>query len=171
MKMRIEAGAVAVILLVVSVFFVTPAYAGAGASDPETEVLEVERNWLKAFNTLDFDLMASLYHHSPETVSFSPNSATRFQGWDVIADGFKKYFSSPPGTYAWTMDDERVTMLSGDVAIIHGIHVVVDRPADGQEMTGKHLFTRIVQKIDGGWRIVHEHESHIPRAMPPQQQP
>jgi ketosteroid isomerase-like protein len=113
--------------------------------------------------------MASLYHHAPETVSFSPNSALRFQGWDVIADGLKKYFDSAPGTYSWTMEDEAVTMLSGDVAVIHGFHVVVDRPADGKEMTGRHLFTRIVRKIDGRWRIVHEHESHIPRAMPPQQ--
>jgi uncharacterized protein (TIGR02246 family) len=169
MKKRIEAGGVAVVFLVVSVLSVTVAYAGEALSGPEAEVLEVERNWLKAFNTMDFDLMASVYHHGPETVSYSPNSATPFLGWDAIVDGLKAYFNAPPGTYSWTMEDEQVTMLSRDVAIIHGAHTVVDRPADGQEMTGKHLFTRVVQKIDGMWRIVHEHESHIPRAMPPKQ--
>jgi hypothetical protein len=56
-------------------------------------------------------------------------------------------------------------MLSDSMAIILGVHVVVDRPADGQEMTGRHVFTRVVQKIDGEWKIVHEHESHIPRGM------
>jgi uncharacterized protein (TIGR02246 family) len=168
MGKRIDAGIVAVVFLVVSVLFVTVAYAGEALSGPEAEVLEVERNWLTAFNTMDFDLMASVYHHGPETVSYSPNSETPFLGWDAIVDGLKGYFDAPPGTYSWTMDDEQVTMLSGDVAIIHGTHTVVDRPAGGQEMTGKHLFTRIVQKIGGRWLIVHEHESHIPRGMPPQ---
>lgn len=129
----------------------------------ESEVLNVEREWIQAFNTLDFDLMASLYHHAPETTSFSPNSASLYRGWDAIAEGLENYFNSPQGTYAWTLQDEKVSMLSDSMAIITGTHVVIDRPANGQEMTGKHVFTRLVRKIDGRWRIVHEHESHIPR--------
>jgi uncharacterized protein (TIGR02246 family) len=182
MKKRVEAGVVAVVLLIVSVFFMTTADADNDPSGPatasqvvpsgsgdalETAVLEVERNWIKAFNTLDFDLMASLYHHTPGTTSFSPNSAILYQGWDAISQGLEKYFDSPQGTFSWTLDDEQVTMLSGDMATILGTHVVIDRPADGQEMTGRHVFTRVVQKIDGKWLIVHEHESHIPRGMTP----
>jgi uncharacterized protein (TIGR02246 family) len=167
MKKRVEASVVAIVLFAVLVFAVTMVYAEKDSSDPETDVLEVERSWIKAFNTLDFDLMASLYRHAPETTSFSPNSATLYRGWDTISKGFQKYFNAPQGTFSWTLNDEQVTMISGDMAIILGTHVVIDRPADGQEMTGRHLFTRVVQKIDGKWLIVHEHESHIPRPMIP----
>jgi uncharacterized protein (TIGR02246 family) len=168
MKKRVEAAVVVVALCIVSLLSGGTSYAGKDSSTPgmaseKAEVLEIEKNWIKAFNTLDYDLMASLYRHSPETTSFSPNSGTLYQGWDTIAEGLKQYFSSPQGTYSWTLNDEQVTMLSDDMAIILGNHVVVDRPENGQEMTGTHVFTRVVQKIEGEWQIVHEHESHIPR--------
>lgn len=135
----------------------------AEAASTEEEVLQVETDWIKAFNTMDFELMSSLYRHSPETTSFSPNSSILYQGWETIESGLKEYFKSPVGTYSWTMDNVNVTVLKADIAVITGKHVVIDRPEGKEPMTGSHVFSRVLQKIDGKWLIVHEHESHIPR--------
>ena len=61
------------------------------------------------------------------------------------------------------MDNVNVVMLTADIAVITGIHVVIDRPEGKEPTTGRHVFSRVLQKIDGKWLIVHEHESHIPR--------
>ena len=140
--------------------FVIPS---ANAASAEEEVLQVETNWIKAFNTMDFELMSSLYQNSPEITSFSPNSPVLSQGYSTITNGLKEYFKSPVGTYSWTMDNVNVAMLTSDVAVITGTHVVIDRPEGKEPMTGTHVFSRILQKIEGKWLIVHEHESHIPR--------
>lgn len=166
MRKRVKDPVVAVALFIVWFLVGGVSYAEENSSMPKAEVLALEENWIKAFNTLDYDLMASLYRHSPETTSFSPNSATLYRGWETIAQGLGEYFSAPQGTYSWTLEDEQVTLISGDTAIILGSHVVVDRPEGGEEMTGRHVFTRVVRKIDGQWLIVHEHESHIPRRQP-----
>jgi hypothetical protein len=135
----------------------TPA---ANAASAEEEVLQVEINWVKAMNTSNYDLISTLYWRSPKITSFPPNSFL-YQGWDtLIADNFKRSSSGTPTT--WSLHHPQVMMLTDNVAVLTGYHRVVGIDPATKAETETHLrFTRVVQKIDGKWLIVHDHGSGL----------
>jgi|GEM_PF-1402596 len=136
-------------------FFITPS---AKAGSAEEEVLELEKNWIKAFNTVDYELASSLYWHSPKTTESAPD-VTFSQGYDAIIEGMKFYFASDsPHVSKWSLDNTQVIMLSDNAAIIIGFHDLLNVR---ENRKSRHRFTRVVQKIDGKWLIVHNHESKV----------
>ena len=140
------------IVILLFCLYVSPS---VNAGSAEEEVLQVEKNWIKAFTALDFESMSSLYWKSPKATEFSPDVFS--QGYDTILGGMKEFFSpESPHKSKWSDDDEQVIMLSDNVAIIIGYHDLVN-VAD--QSKSRHRFTRVVQKIGGKWLIVHNHES------------
>jgi len=132
--------------------------ASANAASAEDEVLQVEKNWIKAANALDFKLMSSLYWHSPKTTQYSPDQLA--QGWDTMEKNMKMYFNGPESQHIskWALDKGQVIMISDNAAIIIGYHNLTN-VAD--QSSSRHRFTRVVHKIDGKWLIVHDHESRV----------
>ena len=137
----------------------------AMAASAEDEVLQVMTNWLKAQNTYDYELMSSLWWHSPKTSQFSPwkSGALLTEGWDIIAEGFKSDYKQPIGTAAGSMRYPKVMMLGDNVAIITSYNVAtVNPPAVKEQATYLVRGTFVVQNIGGKWLIVYEHSSMLP---------
>jgi uncharacterized protein (TIGR02246 family) len=132
------------------------------AASAEEEVLQVENNWIKAFNTMDFGLMSSLYWHSDKTSSFSPNDLL-YQGWDMITAMLKTNFQSPAGTLSWSLHNPQITMLPDNTAILTGYHILISTDQKTKAQTVDQLrVTRVLQKIDGKWLIIHDHGEGLP---------
>jgi hypothetical protein len=75
----------------------------------------------------------------------------------------KSNFQSPPGTLAWTLHNPQITILPDNVAILTGYHIVISMDAKTKAQTVDQLrVTRVLQKIDGKWLIVHDHGSALP---------
>jgi uncharacterized protein (TIGR02246 family) len=149
-------------LLLVLCLSVAPS---AMAASAEEEVLQVMTNWFKAFNTNDFELMSSLWWHSPKLLRFGPDKSGAFleEGWDVIAEGYKSYFKLPIGTWSESVRHPKVMMLADNVAIISVYNVeTVNPPAVKEQTTYLVRGTFVVQKIGGKWLIVYEHSSLVP---------
>jgi uncharacterized protein (TIGR02246 family) len=137
----------------------------AMAASAEDEVLQVMTNWFKAQNTNDYELMSSLWWHSPKTSQFSPWKSGAFltEGWDVLAEDFKSFYKVPIGTYTHSVRHPKVMMLGDNVAITTGYNVgTVNPPAVKEQTTALVRGTFVVQKIGGKWLIVYEHSSMIP---------
>lgn len=133
------------------------------ASD-EDDVLQVEKNFVKAISTGDYQLMSSLYWHSPKTSTFNPNNDPFLsQGWEEsLAPGWKDSLSSEGNTTAYA-HNLQAFFLKDDVAVITVYENVIDINAITNEQTVNNFrFTRVVQKIDGKWLIVHDHASDLP---------
>lgn len=134
------------------------------ASDEE-DVLQVMTNWYKAFNTSDYELMASLHWDSSNLTKFGPWKAEPFltEGWESIGADWKSGLDVPPGTYVNTMHHPQVTMLGNNVAIItcYNVQTYTD-PTTKEQTVGQARGTFVVQKIGGKWLIVHEHSSLLP---------
>jgi uncharacterized protein (TIGR02246 family) len=146
-------------LLLVLCLSVAPSAMAASAED---EVLQVMTNWVKAFNTNDYELMSSLWWHSPKTSHFGPfkSGALLTEGWDVKAEGWKSIFKQPIGTYANSLHHPQVMMLGDNVAIITGYNVAITNPPAVKEQTTALVrMTFVAQKIGGKWLLVHEHSS------------
>jgi uncharacterized protein (TIGR02246 family) len=149
-------------LLLVLALSVAPSVMAASAED---EVLQVMTNWFKAFNTNDYELMSSLWWHSPKTLRFGPSKSGTFldEGWDVVAESWRSMFKQPIGSYANSMRHPHVMMLGDNVAIISAFNVSITNPPAVKEQTTELVRgTFVVQRIGGKWLIVYEHSSLIP---------
>jgi len=132
------------------------------AASAEDEVLQVEKNWVKAFNTRDVALMTSLYWNSAKTTSFPPNSF-QYQGWDEISKMLKEDLAPTDDHQVWSLHHAQVSMLTDSVAILTGYHTVTTTNAATKAQTTDQLrATRVIQKIGGKWLIVHDHGSGLP---------
>jgi uncharacterized protein (TIGR02246 family) len=139
--------------------YMTPS---ATAASAEEEVLQVENNWIKAFNTMDFGLMSSLYWNSSKTSSYPPNDFL-YQGYGSITAMLKGNFQSPAGTLSWTLHNPQITMLPDNIAILTGYHIIISTDPKTKAQTVDQLrVTRVLQKIEGKWLIVHDHGSGLP---------
>jgi len=142
--------------------YVTPSAIAASAED---EVLQVAVNWDKAMNNGDFELMSSLYLHSPKTSEFAPNKGGAFliYGWDALESIIKNTMGLPKGTFSGATHNVQVTMLGDNVALLtYYQNMTVNPPAENEQKTLLVRATRILQKVDGKWLIVHDHGSVFP---------
>lgn len=148
---------------IVVLLFCICVFSSANAASGEDEVLQVAKNWIKAANALDFELMSSLYWQSPKITQYSPDQLD--QGWDSIETNMKMFFNGPESQHIskWSLDKPQVIMLTDNVAIIIGYHDLIN-VAD--QSKSRHRFSRVVQKINGKWLIVHDHESRVTTGNP-----
>ena len=168
------------IVILLLCLYVSPS---ANAASAEEDVLKVEQNWVKAYNTMDFKLMSSLYWQSPNTEVFSPsvfseewadkNAIKKLspnvlsKGWDSIEAVLKEYCKQPKGVFTWSVRDTVVTMLTDNVAMIIGYHDLIEKPSGGSASSTNLRFTHLIQKIGGKWLIVHCHETRVQAAKAP----
>lgn len=159
MRTKTFAGLLMCIALVFSLSFAQP----ANAASAEEGVLQVMNNWIKAFNTNDTKLMASLHWISPSLSKFGPDKGSAFltQG-ESVAD-WESTFELPVGTFMNSSHNTQVTMLSDNIAIIamYNNQTYTD-PTTKEQTVGLYRGTFVVQKIGGKWLIVHEHSSVLP---------
>lgn len=134
------------------------------ASD-EDEIIDLAENFLKSFETGDYDSMSSLWWHSPKTSSFNPSTSGAFLnvGWDAISKCLKDWVELPVGTWSESMHHPQVMMLGDNVAVI-SLYVAetVNPPAVEEQTIFLIRGTFVVQKINGKWLIVYEHSSMMP---------
>lgn len=150
-----------VIMIIVTFVFCFSMVSSATAASDEEEIIQVQKNFMKAYTTKNFNLMSSLYLHSSNTSTFNPGGQQPllFKGWDeTLKDGWKTGLDSR--TEAVTMDfvHPQVTMIKDDVAVLTGYEVIAaTNPTTKEETVSHNRVTRVVQKINGKWLIVHDH--------------
>jgi ketosteroid isomerase-like protein len=144
------------ILVLLFCLYVNPS---ANAATAEEDVLQVEKNWCKAFKTVDLELISTLYWHSPKTTEYTPNES--YEGWEAVETNIKKYFSLGAGVFDWTYFDTQVVMLTDNVAIVSGYHNMFEKPPGGNPYALILRFTHVLQKIDGKWLIIHNNETRV----------
>jgi beta-aspartyl-peptidase (threonine type) len=106
------------------------------------------------WNRKDLDGFLAGYWDSPDVVFQS--GADRTRGFAAMRDRYRKNYQAEGkamGTLAFS--DVEVELLAHDVALARGRWALV-KP-DGSRPHG--LFTLIVKRLPGGWKIVHDHTS------------
>ena len=127
------------------------AVAEGPASPTARSVLDAQ---VEAWNRGDLEGFMAGYWRSPDLVFCSGSTVTK--GWDeTLARYRKRYQSEGREMGKLRFDAIEVIPLGEDAALARGafrLHL-----ADGQEPHG--LFTLLLRRIDGAWRIVHDHTS------------
>jgi len=109
---------------------------------------------VEAWNRGDLEAFMATYWRSPDLVFCSGSTVTK--GWDeTLARYRKRYQSEGREMGRLQFDAIEVIPLGEDAALARGawrLHMT-----DGKEPHG--LFTLLLRRLDGAWRIVHDHTS------------
>ena len=109
---------------------------------------------VEAWNRGDLEGFMAGYWRSPDLVFCSGATVTR--GWDeTLARYRERYQSEGREMGRLRFDGIEVIPLGEDAALARGAWRLTMR--DGQQPHG--LFTLLLRRIDGAWRIVHDHTS------------
>ncbi|MEZ6012225.1 MAG: nuclear transport factor 2 family protein [Hyphomonas sp.] len=100
-----------------------------------------------AWNRGDIDAFMEGYIKSPELRFASGGKVTR--GWDETNARYHNTYGGPETMGTLITDDYEIVILSPDAAIAHGRWKL-----EGREGTPWGLYTLVMRKIDGDWKIV-----------------
>jgi beta-aspartyl-peptidase (threonine type) len=141
-------------VLITSAIVAAIASMASAAPPPGPGVKAVLDAQVSAWNRGDLDGFMAGYWQNDKLTFFSADTVTR--GWQATMDRYKKRYQSE-GREMGKLEfrDITIDMLNADAALARGRwHLTMK---DGKTPNG--LFTLLVRRIDGDWRIVHDHTS------------
>lgn len=138
----------AVLFLTIPVF----AQSTKEVSRIKADVTAVMDEQAAAWNRGNIDAFMSGYWNSSELVFVSGDTVTR--GWQPTLDRYKKNYNSREKMGTLKFSDLEIDVISKNAAVVLGswsLRRSNDNP--------KGKFTLIFRRLNGGWRIVHDHTS------------
>jgi beta-aspartyl-peptidase (threonine type) len=108
---------------------------------------------VEAWNRGDLEGFMAGYWRSPDLVFCS--GATVTKGWDETLARYRERYQSEGEMGRLRFDSVEVIPLGEDAALARGAWRL--QTSDGKEPHG--LFTLLLRRQDGAWRIVHDHTS------------
>jgi ketosteroid isomerase-like protein len=130
------------------------ASAGGDQESVDAEVRAVLDAQVAAWNRGDLEGFMAGYWRSPELVFLSGGTVTK--GWDeTLARYRRRYRSDGREMGRLRFDGLEIVALGSDATLARGSWRLQMR--NGEEPHG--LFTLVLRRIDGAWRIVHDHTS------------
>lgn len=130
-------------------------WAGSPAQESsESQIRAVLANQSKDWNDGDLEGFMEGYWEDPGLTFFS--GGTRLSGWQATLDRYRKRYQAD-GADMGVLDfsEVDVTSIGEDSALVRGRWRL--RRASGEALGG--LFTLIFRRLDGRWRIIHDHTS------------
>lgn len=105
------------------------------------------------------DATGVLAHYAADTVKFDLAPPLRYAGADALdREGLESWFSSWRGPLGYEVRD--FTITAGDeLAFCHGFVRIGGTKVDGKRADVWARQTLGLRKIDGAWKITHEHTS------------
>jgi uncharacterized protein (TIGR02246 family) len=122
----------------------------------ETAIRALITDWNRAVEAKDAPAIVAAY--TPDTVLYDAIPPGRTVGAEAIAAAWAACFPYFPETFRSEHRD-LVVEVDGDVAFAHGMHRFVPEPADHPSGATWMRVTACYRRIDGAWRVVHEHVS------------
>ena len=149
MKSLITAAAVAFLpLAACTTQAAAPIAVSASQSEIETTAITALLNAQdEAWNRGDIDAFMDGYWKSPELRFASGGKVTR--GWDETNARYHATYGGPETMGTLITDDYEIVLLGPDAAVAHGKWKL-----EGREGTPWGLYTLILRKIGGEWKIV-----------------
>jgi uncharacterized protein (TIGR02246 family) len=141
------------ILVFIAVFAVTiSAQSEKQRAEIETSIRAVMDKQVAAWNKGDIEGFMEGYWKSEEMRFVSGNTVSK--GWQAALDRYKKGYDTTDKMGTLSFSELEFTVLDKKAAFVKGRFTLVrktDKP------TG--LFTLVFRKIDGEWKVVHDHTS------------
>jgi uncharacterized protein (TIGR02246 family) len=128
----------------------------ATPADVETEIRVIMKARVDAVQAKDAARLVA--HHAPDVVAYDLLEPLQYKGVGGLRERAQQWFDGYDGPMSYEIGD--LTVAAGDdVAFCHGLHHVAGTTKAGQKIDMWWRATQAFRRIDGRWRIVHEHSS------------
>jgi uncharacterized protein (TIGR02246 family) len=125
-------------------------------SKDEAEIRSLIARWARAVR--EEDRAAIRENHDPDIVMFDVPPPFISRGLDAYMATWEIFFSRAEKPVAFDLSDLQVT-CGADVAVATAIGRCVDVDPSGKREPLQFRLTMGFRKIDGQWRVMHEHHS------------
>jgi PhnB protein len=122
----------------------------------ETAIRALIAKWSRALEAKDATPLVEDY--LPDAVLYDAIPPYRTQGPDAIKALWEQCFPYFPEKFRSEHKDLTID-VSGDLAFVHGLHHFVPEPADHPSGATWMRVTACYRRVDGKWRVAHEHVS------------
>ncbi len=120
-------------------------------------VLEANRAFYRAFESLDADRMAEVWLRDPRIVCIHPGWR-RLVGWGPIMDSWERIFDN---VFEMKFElGEAQVMMSGDLAVVVVEENLAQHGYDGRSRS-RVLATNVFERAQGRWAMVLHHGSPV----------
>lgn len=126
----------------------------AAAASPQAEIRALLDKQIAAWNRGDLDTFMQTYWKSPKTAYVGANGIMR--GWNSVLERYRRAYPNREAMGKTAFSDLEITMLAPDAAVVLG-HWHLER-ASG-DLGG--VFSLVLRKFPGGWRIILDHTSRV----------
>lgn len=127
-----------------------------GDQDAERELRELLEHWLQASSRKDIEgTMAAI---AEDCLNFEHQTPIQYAGKEAIRKSCQEGFDAQPDGWELSMPGSKV-IVSGDLAVQYGLNRMAGKQ-DGKitaELWSRG--TRVFRKIDGQWKMIHQHLS------------
>ncbi len=121
----------------------------------DTRIRDRIESWARALRAKD--LPGVMSHYASDVVSFDLAPPLQHHR-EAVARGLTEWFPTWDGPIGYEITELAVT-VGGDVAFTHSLNRLTGKRRDGEATDVWFRATVGLRKIDGEWRVVHEHAS------------
>ena len=122
----------------------------------EAQIRQLLEQWTQALHAKDLNTLMSYY--APDILTFDILPPLHYQGIEAYRKNFEAWFAAVQGPIAYETRDLRLTM-GEDVAFCHSLNRVRSTRTSGETTETWMRVTVGFRKMQGTWRITHEHVS------------
>lgn len=126
------------------------------SSTAEQEIRDLHDAWFAAAHAKDLD--ASMRPISTEIVSYEHSAPLQVTSVEEMREECRRGFAQASDDFTWTVPDLRIVVRE-DLAVAWGLNRTASRHPDGSEDVTWSRGTRVFRRIDGTWKMVHQHVS------------
>jgi uncharacterized protein (TIGR02246 family) len=113
---------------------------------------------ITAFKAKDITTIMSAYVPNESLVVFDLTPPLQYVGAKSYQKGYEELFAAFPGPVEVEMNEMSI-VTEGTLGVSHDIDHWVLTDKEGKKITLTFRATNVYRKIDGKWRIIHEHNS------------
>lgn len=126
-------------------------------STDQERIRQVVQDRAQAVRAKDLD--GAIAANAPDVVTFDVLPPLRNSGAEGIRERTERWFDGYPDAPGYEIRDLQVVAGSGDIAFAYYLYHVSGTLTSGDEVNMWVRATLGLQKHDGDWKIVHEHDS------------
>lgn len=125
---------------------------------PEDEIRNLLTRWEEAFRAKDAKAVMSVYAPGEVVVAFDIVPPLAKVGRDAYRQNYEDFFAMFSGPLKVELREVRI-VAAGDVAFLHCFDRMSGTLRSGEQFDLWLRVTSGLRKIDGEWRIIHDHVS------------
>lgn len=122
----------------------------------EADIQALTESWQRAASA--GDLAAIMSHYAPDVVAFDAIAALQFKGIDLYRKHWQACLAMCSGPMTFKLHELNI-VASDDIAFSHALNRCGGTDKNGEEHASWMRVTTGYRKLNGAWRIVHEHFS------------